>query len=136
MDENGSWDSDGSMPIRFTGKDGAYHYSSDGQNATTTLVTSRFGKLHVTGLPAGRYMLHETKAPAGFRPVDTPFTLDGAMSSTTLHTTIVDEMITFTLPESGGHGTLPYSVGGLLLIIAAACLLYIHTKRRRGDSTA
>ncbi len=36
------------------------------------------------------------------------------------------------LPETGGHGTLPYTVGGLLTLAIATLLLYSHSKRRRG----
>ena len=39
------------------------------------------------------------------------------------------------LPNTGGAGTVPYTMGGfLLLIAAAAALLYNHTKRRKEDS--
>ena len=40
----------------------------------------------------------------------------------------------YELPDTGGAGTTAYTAGGLLLIVAAAALLYIHTKRRKGDS--
>lgn len=39
--------------------------------------------------------------------------------------------ITYTLPETGGIGTLPYTAGGLLLMAAAALLLGQEIKRRR-----
>ncbi|MGN0267287.1 MAG: fibro-slime domain-containing protein [Lachnospiraceae bacterium] len=37
----------------------------------------------------------------------------------------------FELPASGGPGTILYTMGGLLLMIAASLLLYIETKRRK-----
>lgn len=39
---------------------------------------------------------------------------------------------TYALPETGGIGTTPYTMAGLLLFLSALCLLYIHTKRERG----
>ena len=44
---------------------------------------------------------------------------------------ITNTPITYTLPETGGIGTLPYTAGGLLLIAAAALLLGQEIKRRR-----
>ena len=41
------------------------------------------------------------------------------------------------LPETGGAGTAPYTMGGVLLLTGAAfLLLYNHTKRRKEDSTS
>lgn len=43
----------------------------------------------------------------------------------------------FELPNTGGAGTVPYTIGGLLLLTGAAfLLLYNHTKRRKGDSAS
>ena len=39
---------------------------------------------------------------------------------------------TYALPETGGIGTTPYTMAGLLLFLPALCLLYTHTKRERG----
>ena len=39
------------------------------------------------------------------------------------------------LPNTGGAGTVPYTMGGILLLTGAAfLLLYNHTKRRKEDS--
>ena len=41
---------------------------------------------------------------------------------------------TYQLPATGGTGTTLYTMGGLLLILAAGCfLLYNHTRRRKED---
>lgn len=43
----------------------------------------------------------------------------------------------YELPDTGGTGTQPYTMGGLLLITSAAILLlYSHTRRRKEDSTS
>lgn len=46
---------------------------------------------------------------------------------------ITNEAIRYTLPETGGMGTLPYTAGGLLLMAAAAFLLGQQVKHRRED---
>ena len=41
----------------------------------------------------------------------------------------------YELPNTGGAGIYPYTIGGMLLITSAAILLlYSHTKRRKEDS--
>ncbi len=40
------------------------------------------------------------------------------------------------LPATGGAGTNLYTTGGALLMAAAACLLYIQNKRRKGAQTS
>lgn len=37
------------------------------------------------------------------------------------------------LPETGGAGTTPYTIGGVLTLCASALLLYNNKKRRKGD---
>lgn len=39
------------------------------------------------------------------------------------------------LPETGGRGIGMFTIGGLTLMLAAAILLYTHSKRRKGKST-
>ena len=39
------------------------------------------------------------------------------------------------LPETGGRGIGMFTIGGLTLMLAAAILLYTHSKRRKGGST-
>lgn len=40
----------------------------------------------------------------------------------------------YVLPSTGGAGTIPYTMAGLVLILfSTTCLLYITQKRRRGD---
>jgi len=43
----------------------------------------------------------------------------------------------YELPDTGGAGIYPYTIGGMLLITSAAILLlYSHTRRRKEDSTS
>ena len=113
--------------------DGAYVYcDANTQGATTTLITNLRGKLVLKGLPAGTYVLEETKAPNGYLIAESKeFILGEESGKTTLSYTIVDErdQSGFELPETGGPGTNVYTAGGILLLMISV-LLYIKRKNQ------
>lgn len=58
-------------------------------------------------------------------------TIDTAQSNVTVTNNISYPV----LPETGGRGIGMFTIGGLTLMLAAAILLYTHSKRRKGEST-
>lgn len=51
--------------------------------------------------------------------------------------TVTNQVCYPELPNTGGAGTMPYTIGGFLLLTGAAfLLLYRHTKRRKEDSVS
>lgn len=51
--------------------------------------------------------------------------------------TVTNQVCYPELPHTGGAGTIPYTIGGFLLLTGAAfLLLYRHTKRRKEDSVS
>ena len=51
--------------------------------------------------------------------------------------TVTNQVCYPELPNTGGVGTIPYAIGGFLLLTGAAfLLLYHHTKRRKEDSVS
>lgn len=51
--------------------------------------------------------------------------------------TVTNQVCYPELPNTGGAGTIPYTIGGFLLLTGAAfLLLYHHTKRRKGGSVS
>lgn len=51
--------------------------------------------------------------------------------------TVTNQVCYPELPNTGGAGTIPYAIGGFLLLTGAAfLLLYHHTKRRKEDSVS
>lgn len=51
--------------------------------------------------------------------------------------TVTNQVCYPELPNTGGAGTMPYTIGGFLLLTGAAfLLLYHHTKRRKEDSVS
>ena len=59
---------------------------------------------------------------------------DGSAAATV---TVTNQVCYPELPNTGGAGTIPYTIGGFLLLTGAAfLLLYHHTKRRKGGSVS
>ena len=59
---------------------------------------------------------------------------DGSAADTV---TVTNQVCYPELPNTGGAGTIPYTIGGFLLLTGAAfLLLYHHTKRRKEDSVS
>ncbi len=131
LDENG-------QPLYFvktSPTSGAYlACSPDEEGATTDVVTDRYGKLALKGLPAGDYVLREIRAPVGYRlAVDHEVTLGGSATSVVI--TVVDQPAgSYTLPETGGVGIQRYLIAGAALMLSALISLkYIHKPRRKED---
>ena len=121
--------------------------NTEGQYVTVTgyeaIEVDENGKADIRNLEDGDYRLLETKAPAGYIPMGMPveFTVtNGAVASfeDTEYVTYNANNQTFTignkaglaLPSTGGSGTLPYTAGGLSLILMAV-LLKLMKKRRK-----
>ena len=100
------------------------------------LVTDENGKLVISGLPAGTYTLEETEAPFGFQLAKPETVILGGeiMESQRVHTmTVVDRLVEYELPETGGPGNFLNTTVGLLLMLVAVVLLYCKTKNSRRE---
>ena len=107
------------------------------ETAATTLKSDANGMITIEGLDSGAYLLHETKAPAGYNKLKAPvaFTIraDLSVGSSTLTYTgkpdsisqiEVENLTGSALPSTGGIGTtIFYVVGGLLMLGAVVVLV-------------
>ena len=114
------------------------------ENGQANIMLRHGESLKICGIPLGTvWRVAETDAGgcSVSYQVDSAAAADGREASGTL--TGTGAAITFTnvvqyeLPNTGGAGTVPYTVGGFLLLTGAAfLLLYNHTKRRKEDSSS
>ena len=74
------------------------------------------------------FLVTYTNGPAVTVPAD------GSAAATV---TVTNQVCYPELPNTGGAGTIPYTIGGFLLLTGAAfLLLYYHTKRRKEESAS
>ncbi|HEM5502652.1 SpaH/EbpB family LPXTG-anchored major pilin [Streptococcus suis] len=100
-----------------------------------TFISSTDGKFEVKGLKAGQYELVETKAPEGYALPSTtvPFTVGlnswgkGEEVTTANFQQVKNKKIT--IPQTGGIGTLVFTVVGLSVMAFA----YIAMKKRQAE---
>lgn len=107
-------------------------------DASVALTTDNQGKLHLSGLDAGKYTLKEVTPKAGYQTIgDITFEIKAATGSDGKLTGKVDQGSKttgywsldvpntkgFSLPQTGGTGTLLLTAAGVVLLGGAALLI-------------
>ena len=109
-----------------------------------SIETPNNGKISMEFEVGETYYLIETKAPDGYHTLTEPVAVKATQTGLTVLSggswTLTEEGVLtiqnelgYVLPETGGFGTTPYTMAGLILTISAASLVYISGKRRRRD---
>lgn len=145
------------VPVTPNTVDGAYRKAvTDNENSATTELevgnTKNSGQLQLSGLDVGTYYLKEIKAPDGYNLLAQPVKItitdggetddgttipaDGIVDDENATTgyvsgTTITNTQGFTLPTTGGMGTVLFTAGGVVLMGAGLVLLVVFLRRRR-----
>lgn len=134
----------GEEKLYFVGSNGKYYLAKNTDtDATTVLAVDAQGELNLYGLDEGTYTLTETKAPEGYNIATTSETIiiadanaDGKLDDAEDNTGIISILFKntngFTLPVTGGIGTVIFAVVGVIFV-ALGGILIIATKRNKAN---
>ena len=102
---------------------------------TSTITTDANGEAQVSHLAEGTYYLVETKTPNGYTLPSTAFTViisrnDGNMAASTgIQTAGITNSSGFTLPQTGGSGTVVFTIVGISLMLAAVVVFFVLRRK-------
>lgn len=103
---------------------------ADDTNTTTELVTNADGKLYVSGLADATYYLVEIQTAEGYNLLSGAVELKvGDETDYEFETTVINKK-GFTLPQTGGIGTLMFIIIGGVLMAGGVCLIAAPSKKR------
>ena len=125
--------------LKFTQlAEGHYEYNPNGE--ITEVFTGPDGTLTVSGLDTGKYNFKETTAPEGYHIKNDPSGVDAtatlvleegkteAEAILTATTELTNTKLS-SLPSTGGIGTTIFTIGGCVIMIAAAGLFFANRKK-------
>ena len=120
--------------LKFTlGEDGIYYLDADGE--ITGVTTGEDGTFTVYGLDVATYTIVEVQAPEGYSVNTTPEIVTITAANTTEQATLTpatgdmaDTRLS-SLPSTGGIGTTIFTVGGCVIMIAAAGLFFASRRK-------
>lgn len=123
---------------------------NDNASDVQTATTGEDGLIRFTCLTEGSYTLRETEAPIGYKNNNVPINIDVRLNAVTMEYSfsfdgdysgagtasnllVIENEAGYELPTTGGIGTAPYLLGGLLMIFAALPILFYQRKRKNSS---
>lgn len=113
-----------------------FKLTSDTDTTGTTLTTDgEDGTVKFTGLKAGTYYVEETVAPSGYNINSKKFTITISTSGVVTGDGVNNSKLTvndypLTVPQTGGAGTIMFTIGGVALITCAGVLFFILMRKK------
>lgn len=101
-----------------------------------TLTTGTDGSVTFTGLKAGTYYVEETVAPAGYNINSKKFEITISTQGIVTGDNVKDNKLVVTdfplsVPQTGGAGTVMFTVGGIALIACAGVLFFVVMRKKK-----
>ena len=114
---------------------GTYRIATTDDGTTTdTLVSPEGGVITVKGLSEGDYVIEETKAPDGYAKLKNTINKTISVDENDPQTVTVEEKVTNKteswLPETGGMGTVIFTVVGVVGVLAILSTYFKKGKKR------
>ena len=108
--------------------------TTDDETTTDTLVSPEGGVITVKGLSEGHYVIEETKAPDGYAKLKNTINKTISVDENAPQTVTVEEKVTNKteswLPETGGMGTVIFTVVGVVGVLVILSTYFKKGKKR------
>lgn len=113
-----------------------FKLTSDTDTTGTTLTTGEDGSVTFTGLKAGTYYVEETVAPAGYNINSKKFEITISTQGIVTGDNVTDNKLVvsdfpLSVPQTGGAGTVMFTVGGIALIACAGVLFFVVMRKKK-----
>ena len=113
------WDETANTYVDVVGADGEIIICTTGENGEALFENLQYGK----------YQLIEIEAPTGYVLSGEPITVEiNAQNNGVIEVSVENEIL-YELPSAGGSGIYRYTIGGTLLMLAGALVLYKNRRR-------
>lgn len=101
-----------------------------------TLTTGTDGSVTFTGLKAGTYYVEETVAPEGYNINSKKFEITISTQGIVTGDNVTDNKLVvsdfpLSVPQTGGAGTVMFTVGGIALIACAGVLFFVVMRKKK-----
>lgn len=128
-----------------------FKLTSDTDTTGTTLTTGEDGSVTFTGLKAGKYYVEETVAPEGYNINSKKFEITISTQGIVTGDNVTGDNVTtdipatdnvkdnklvvsdfpLSVPQTGGAGTVMFTVGGIALIACAGVLFFVVMRKKK-----